>query len=398
MVKDHLNNEFESKSDMVKHYGLSVQAFDFRMSKSWSLEDALTTPTSKIVVDHLGNEFTSTMAMCKYYNIDYGAFKRRINSGASLKDALETTCDTTTYDHLGNKFESIKAMCRHYSIKDDTFRRRIKQGWSLEDALTKSLGSRQNIIFDHKGNGFPSLVKMLEYHNVSVEMYAKLSKEGLPLAQILENTKRDYSVTDFKGNSFDNLKAMCEHYNVSYSIYKARIKQGMSMEEALTKPVRKARKKEEYTDHLGQKFNSLGNMCKHWGLHLQTYDSRMAQGWSLKDILETPVNGIGKKQITDHLGKTHESIVAMCKYWNMPIKLISSRLSYGYSLYESLTDNLITKYTHDVTLNPDLVINRCIEFPYFEVATPNGEIVLSKSQIIDIAIKYARSEELSNAG
>ena len=46
-VKDHLGNEFESKSKMYSHYGLSRQTAEARLKNGWSLEKTLTYKTRK---------------------------------------------------------------------------------------------------------------------------------------------------------------------------------------------------------------------------------------------------------------------------------------------------------------------------------------------------------------
>jgi len=46
--KDHLGNEYESKGDMFKTYGVSYSAFTKRIDRGWSLGEALTGKKKKI--------------------------------------------------------------------------------------------------------------------------------------------------------------------------------------------------------------------------------------------------------------------------------------------------------------------------------------------------------------
>lgn len=393
MVTDHLGNEFKTVSDMCKYYNISIQTYSYRLNSKMSLEDALTTPIGKTFTDHMGNTFNSCIAMCNFWKVNYSVFKTKINNGVPLEIALTEKQDLTTYDHLGNKFESTNAMCKFYKIKPDTFRVRIKNGWSLEDALTKPTGSTKNKVYDHLGNGFPSVTKMLKFWNVSVESYTKGIQNNTPLKNILEAGKLDLTTYDHLGNKYATLKDMCKYYNIPYDTFRARIKKGMSTEDALTTPVRKISvKKEVCKDHLGNEFNSVGSMCKHYGLFLDTYLRRKKKGWSLKDILETPVEHVNKVQITDYLGNTHESIVAMCNYWNKSVKIVSNRLDHGYSVYEALSDNLLHKYSRDIQLTDDMHLIKCIQMPYFEICINNNVVILPKTDIINMVIEFEKSK------
>ena len=62
------------------------------------------------------------------------------------------------------------------------------------------------------------------------------------------------------------------------------------------------------TDHLGNKFESITSMCKHWGIGLRTFQYRMKQGLTLEQTLTTPIKDL---TVTDHLGNKFESKKAM---------------------------------------------------------------------------------------
>ena len=83
--KDHLGNEFPNIMAMCKHYGIKSATLYKRINeKHMSLEETLTTPVRKQkpipCKDHLGNEFPSKSAMCKHYGISKDTFKKRIES------------------------------------------------------------------------------------------------------------------------------------------------------------------------------------------------------------------------------------------------------------------------------------------------------------------------------
>ena len=47
---DHLGNEFESKQSLCDNYEINVRAFEKRLQRGCSLEDALTTPVPHQII------------------------------------------------------------------------------------------------------------------------------------------------------------------------------------------------------------------------------------------------------------------------------------------------------------------------------------------------------------
>lgn len=43
------------------------------------------------------------------------------------------------------------------------------------------------------------------------------------------------------------------------------------------------------TDHLGNQFESMKAMCRHWNITQKAYDYRKKRNWTLEQILTTPV-------------------------------------------------------------------------------------------------------------
>ena len=71
---------------------------------------------------------------------------------------------------------------------------------------------------------------------------------------------------------------MCEHWGIKDNTYRERIKQGMSLEQALTTSRRKG--PQSCTDHLGQKFKSIEEMCKYWNI-LTKVESTQVCHWKI---------------------------------------------------------------------------------------------------------------------
>lgn len=195
-------------------------------------------------------------------------------------------------DHLGNVFPSRRKMCEYWHVSVKTFKKRLDNGDSIEDALTKPL-VRKHMHIDHLGNEFSSLRKMCKYWHTTPKAF---------------NDKRAA---------------------------------GMSIEDSLTKPMAKAM----YKDHLGHEFDSVAAMCKHWNINIKTFQGRRSRGMTLKEALETPIasprrNYNVKEELdkrTDHTGKVHKSVEAMCEFWGVSRRTYSRNVQCGKSKQEALT-------------------------------------------------------------
>ena len=140
--------------------------------------------------------------------------------------------------------------------------------------------------------------------------------------------------TDHLGNEFDNLKDMCSFYNVSYANFKYRMSTGWSLKKALTTPT-KIRSK-ECADHLGNSYPSVKDMCEHYGIEYPVFKSRMKLGYGLEKSLTLPCQH-RKKGCQDHLGNKYNTVIEMCKHYGMEVSTFQSRVSKGKSLEEALT-------------------------------------------------------------
>lgn len=138
-VRDPHGVEFKSFNQMCIHYGTTQRTVKERLSKGWTLEDALTkfNQTNHPCIDHLGNRYASVKAMLITYGINASVFRYRKQKGWDLKRILETPYRVNAcVDHLGNKFPSRTAMCEFYKIPRREFYKRLAEHWSLKDALT----------------------------------------------------------------------------------------------------------------------------------------------------------------------------------------------------------------------------------------------------------------------
>lgn len=364
MVQDHLGNKYESQRVMCDFYHISFNVYRKRIWRGWTLEQALMTPLGTRLnfdpspackcTDHLGNEFSSRTAMCHHYNINTSTFITRMASGMSLEEALTSSNRKELLrvsDHLGQEFPSRLQMCVHWGVEYGVFRDRVdKLGWTVEEALTGKR-NREKGVTDHLGNKFYTKGEMCKYWNVSYGTYAQRLRAGYSLREALEGI--DISVIDHHGSKFKDVSSMCEEYGIDSRTYYDRLRRGLTKEEALTNEVHK---KEQAVDHLGNKFATVREMCNYWNVNYGTYFSRLQEGKTLKESLtgqfeRKPING---KLCEDHLGNKFESVTAMCRHWGISVKTFRSRTELcGWTKDKALTtsnlrnckDHLGNKYS-----------------------------------------------------
>lgn len=141
-------------------------------------------------------------------------------------------------------------------------------------------------------------------------------------------------ITDHLGNTFQTVKDMCDYWKISKNTYYSRMNSHhWSLEKTLTTPV----KERTCKDHLGQEFPNTTKMCEHWGISTSAYIGRMKQNWSLEQTLTTPSQP-SKKECTDHLGNKFASKAAMCEHWGINVVTYSYRTDkYKWSQEKALT-------------------------------------------------------------
>ena len=205
IVKDHTGAEFPSLTAMCRAWGVSRNTFSGRRARGMTLEEALTSPPKvshhgRACRDHLGNEFASVKAMCHAWGVSRKAYDHRVSRGASTQEALTgqvrrrlpATCKPCR-DHLGREFPSKVAMCRHWGVEWGTFRHRMRAGWGLERALTGSPSKGAPLsrpCRDHLGREFPSIAAMCRAWDVSYPTYSYRMASGWDLERALTTRPR----------------------------------------------------------------------------------------------------------------------------------------------------------------------------------------------------------------
>lgn len=119
------------------------------------------------------------------------------------------------------------------------------------------------------------------------------------------------------GKTYNTLQELCKAYDINYSTVRSRLRSGLNLRDAITlktksdsKEIKSSRNRRltvdekvklrlQVVDHKGNKFNSLKEMLKHYKITEQAYRKRYKDGWTLEEILETPMNEERKMEYSD---------------------------------------------------------------------------------------------------
>lgn len=152
---------------------------------------------------------------------------------------------------------------------------------------------------------------------------------------------------DHLGNKFNSITEMCKHWGIRVMLYQQRVKLGWSLEKCLTFQVKVVKKPFVCKDHLGNDYTSITNMCEHYHINPCVFRNRLKKGWGLEKSLTEPVvkykKGVLVKdlykdgKILDHLGHEFSSCREMFDFWDVSSMTFWVRIKNGWSLEKALT-------------------------------------------------------------
>lgn len=200
------------------------------------------------------------------------------------------------------------------------------------------------IVKDHLGHEFHSQKEMAEYWGVKYVTFLHRknnlhwSVERSLTADLNTNTEQVY---DHLGNKYPSMSEMARHYGIGISTLAARLSvYKWPLEKALTTPIGPTGPKiRQVKDYEGTAYPSLKAMAEAYHLTPGTLSSRIRKGWPLKKALTTPTvkQGTHSKPTRDHKGNLYPSKKAMAEAYHISPEVLSSRLHLGWSLKRALT-------------------------------------------------------------
>lgn len=151
----------------------------------------------------------------------------------------------------------------------------------------------------------------------------------------------------FEGVTYASGRDLCAATNLRYGLHLRwecvylRLKRGWSLKRALlTAPRYDFRKYLPPVDHLGRRYKSFKDMFIAWGIDVRTASHRLHYGWSIEETLTTPVEKSmrrNKRPVTDHLGNHYETLGEMLKKYDMTYQSYYARKKLGLTIKQILT-------------------------------------------------------------
>lgn len=143
---------------------------------------------------------------------------------------------------------------------------------------------------------------------------------------------------------------MCSYWGITPWTYARRINKGWTLEKALTEPLCEMtqRAAKPCTDHLGNKFDSVTDMCRYHGVAISTFGNRRLKGASLEQALRHGTVFSNTDKYSDHLGNRFNSLRSMASYWNLSYQVLQNRLNSGWGLKASLETPVRAKHSSSV--------------------------------------------------
>ena len=329
VVRDD-EKEYSSLRAAAKENGLSYDSLRDNLNSGLPLKEAIKVTKEKARgpygshVDPYGNVFPSKQAMCEAYGVNRATYDSRIERGLSKEEALKTEPCTfyvgpdgkryasrrELYRACGMKarpekkektkkekncviyigpdkkeYTSKKEMCEANGVKYATYRRRIQKGASPDEALMKVPQKKKWM--DPEGRVFNSLSALAKAHNENLStLKGRLTRMDMSRALNDPKKRGPKKVIDHNGIEHESEKAMCSYYGVPYDTYRSkRYKLGKSLKESLH-----VDEKPPVTDHKGNVYKSIAEMCRAYGMNPKRYVQRLRQGWSQERALMEPIN------------------------------------------------------------------------------------------------------------
>ncbi len=175
---------------------------------------------------------------------------------------------------------------------------------------------------------------ILKTYSLPIDMVKLMADIRLYCPVVARSSRRGYNRvhTDHLGNSYPTVGQMCEKYGLKESVYRSRVNKGWTVEEALTGS-RKDRDGEGVEDHLGNHYHSISEMCRTYNIRPDNFCQRRKRGWTLEETL----TGKRHTQVQDHLGNTFEDINAMCEHYGVKRSTYSQRIRNGATIEQALS-------------------------------------------------------------
>ena len=138
-------------------------------------------------------------------------------------------------------------------------------------------------------------------------------------------------ITDHEGNTFESIADLCTFWNIKRSTFESRYYKGWDMKDCIL--LDHIDNSIKITDHTGHVFKNKQEMCDFWKINRSTFDNRISRGYSIEKALTEPFRN---NEYIDPEGNKFKSIKDMANHWDMNYTTLSKRLNDGMTVEDAL--------------------------------------------------------------
>lgn len=161
--------------------------------------------------------------------------------------------------------------------------------------------------------------------------------EGKTIEEIVDGYESNF-VTDHKGDKFPSVVDMCKHWGISKNAYYRRLSRGWSLERVLSSPIKEVRKGTSYVDFMGNVFPSVSSLAKEYGVSISVITRLLNEGKTTEELTYFLSKRLeGEFMYEDHLGNKFPSYSKMAEAYGINARLFATRRNRGWTIEEALT-------------------------------------------------------------
>ena len=141
---------------------------------------------------------------------------------------------------------------------------------------------------------------------------------------------------DHLGNRYNSIEEMCQAYSINKETFYTRTTKGWSIEDALTKPIKKMHM--GAIKYRGITYSNFTELCESFNMKPTVVQQRIKLGWTLDRALNTATRAQNSnlKNIVEYKGIKYGSFSELCKAYNKPMTTVKYRILNGSSLEDAL--------------------------------------------------------------
>lgn len=267
---EYMGQEFDSIKSLADHVEISAATLRYRLSKGWSVTDAVQTPVAEIPkkIIYEGKTYDSIAKFAEAMHLDYQRLYIRLSYGWSLEDAVQTpvkqTGNQTIYQ--GKEYSSVKALAEELKIPYSILSHHANRTESIEEAVEKSYASLASkpVLW---GNVYESYEEIAQVYGINPGSISNRLAQGITLESAVLQILSAEPVR-FQGRVYSGIPELSMEFSMQPDNVYDRLVQGMSLEEALTRPIRHTTRGKQ-VEYEGKLFPSQISLCREYGISNQ---------------------------------------------------------------------------------------------------------------------------------